>query len=68
MEYFSLLQLSLKLAVFFHGNISVGIVQNIENGDSQVSMLREKLQLINALSSKPESDRSEALKKGECCL
>uniref|UniRef100_A0A670IKB8 EF-hand calcium binding domain 14 n=1 Tax=Podarcis muralis TaxID=64176 RepID=A0A670IKB8_PODMU len=38
--------------------------KNIENGDSQVSMLREKLQLINALSSKPESDRSEALKKG----
>uniref|UniRef100_UPI00109FC4C4 EF-hand calcium-binding domain-containing protein 14-like n=1 Tax=Podarcis muralis TaxID=64176 RepID=UPI00109FC4C4 len=37
--------------------------KNIENGDSQVSMLREKLQLINALSSKPESDRSEALKK-----
>ncbi|XP_033008108.1 EF-hand calcium-binding domain-containing protein 14 isoform X1 [Lacerta agilis] len=42
----------------------VQCMENIENGDSQVSMLREKLQLINALSSKPESDRSEALKKG----
>ncbi|XP_061488871.1 EF-hand calcium-binding domain-containing protein 14 [Rhineura floridana] len=39
-------------------------IENTENGDSQVSMLREKLQLINALSSKPESDRSDASKKG----
>ncbi|XP_062995355.1 EF-hand calcium-binding domain-containing protein 14 [Elgaria multicarinata webbii] len=37
--------------------------EKIENGESQVSKLREKLQLINALSSKPENDRSEALKK-----
>ncbi|XP_044297245.1 EF-hand calcium-binding domain-containing protein 14 isoform X4 [Varanus komodoensis] len=37
--------------------------KKIENGESQVSKLREKLQLINALSSKPESDHSDALKK-----
>ncbi|XP_053099907.1 EF-hand calcium-binding domain-containing protein 14 isoform X2 [Hemicordylus capensis] len=43
-------------------------VENMEkmgNGESQVSKLREKLQLINALSSKPESDRTEASKKGK---
>ncbi|XP_044297238.1 EF-hand calcium-binding domain-containing protein 14 isoform X3 [Varanus komodoensis] len=38
-------------------------LKKIENGESQVSKLREKLQLINALSSKPESDHSDALKK-----
>ncbi|KAJ6659505.1 hypothetical protein lerEdw1_018740 [Lerista edwardsae] len=39
-------------------------MEKIENGESQVSKLREKLQLINALSSKPESSKSEASKKG----
>ncbi|XP_025027450.1 EF-hand calcium-binding domain-containing protein 14 isoform X1 [Python bivittatus] len=39
-------------------------MEKIENGESQVSKLREKLQLINALSSKSDSDRSEALKVG----
>ncbi|XP_015280075.1 PREDICTED: EF-hand calcium-binding domain-containing protein 14, partial [Gekko japonicus] len=38
-------------------------MEKIENGESQVSKLREKLQLINALTSKPESDTSEATKK-----
>ncbi|XP_063153961.1 EF-hand calcium-binding domain-containing protein 14 isoform X2 [Candoia aspera] len=38
-------------------------MEKIENGESQVSKLREKLQLINALSSKSDSDRSEALKE-----
>ncbi|KAK9404284.1 EF-hand calcium-binding domain-containing protein 14 [Crotalus adamanteus] len=37
-------------------------MEKIENGESQVSKLREKLQLINALSSKSDSERSEALK------
>nr|XP_056723654.1 EF-hand calcium-binding domain-containing protein 14 [Euleptes europaea] len=40
-------------------------IEKIENGESQVSKLREKLQLINALTSKPESDTSEATKKGK---
>ncbi|XP_054835810.1 EF-hand calcium-binding domain-containing protein 14 [Eublepharis macularius] len=39
--------------------------KKIENGESQVSRLREKLQLINALTSKPENDKSEATKKGK---
>uniref|UniRef100_A0ACB8F4F5 Uncharacterized protein n=1 Tax=Sphaerodactylus townsendi TaxID=933632 RepID=A0ACB8F4F5_9SAUR len=38
-------------------------LEKTENGDSQVSKLREKLQLINDLTSKPESDTSEATKK-----
>ncbi|XP_039175768.1 EF-hand calcium-binding domain-containing protein 14 isoform X2 [Crotalus tigris] len=38
-------------------------MEKIENGESQVSKLREKLQLINALSSKSDSERSEALKE-----
>ncbi|CAM4594731.1 unnamed protein product [Lepidochelys olivacea] len=38
--------------------------KKIENVDHQVSKLREKLQLINALTSKPENERSEASKKG----
>ncbi|XP_015668038.1 EF-hand calcium-binding domain-containing protein 14 [Protobothrops mucrosquamatus] len=37
-------------------------MEKIENGESQVSKLREKLQLINALSSKSDSERSDALK------
>ncbi|XP_026562818.1 EF-hand calcium-binding domain-containing protein 14 isoform X3 [Pseudonaja textilis] len=37
-------------------------MEKIENGESQVSKLREKLQLINALSSKSDNERSEALK------
>ncbi|KAM3841210.1 EF-hand calcium-binding domain-containing protein 14 isoform 3-T3 [Vipera latastei] len=37
-------------------------IEKIENGESQVSKLREKLQLINALSSKSDSEQSEALK------
>uniref|UniRef100_A0A8C6XJI1 EF-hand calcium binding domain 14 n=1 Tax=Naja naja TaxID=35670 RepID=A0A8C6XJI1_NAJNA len=41
-------------------NLTFGM--KIENGESQVSKLREKLQLINALSSKSDSERSEALK------
>ncbi|XP_060087761.1 EF-hand calcium-binding domain-containing protein 14 [Heteronotia binoei] len=40
-------------------------MEKIENGESQVSKLREKLQLINTLTSKPESDTSEATKKGK---
>ncbi|XP_077189957.1 EF-hand calcium-binding domain-containing protein 14 [Paroedura picta] len=40
-------------------------MEKIENGESQVSKLREKLQLINALTSKPESDTSDATKKGK---
>ncbi|XP_048353218.1 EF-hand calcium-binding domain-containing protein 14 [Sphaerodactylus townsendi] len=40
-------------------------LEKTENGDSQVSKLREKLQLINDLTSKPESDTSEATKKGK---
>uniref|UniRef100_A0A8C5SKQ9 EF-hand calcium binding domain 14 n=1 Tax=Laticauda laticaudata TaxID=8630 RepID=A0A8C5SKQ9_LATLA len=42
-------------------NLTFGM--KIENGESQVSKLREKLQLINALSSKSDSERSEALKE-----
>ncbi|XP_008166167.2 EF-hand calcium-binding domain-containing protein 14 isoform X1 [Chrysemys picta bellii] len=39
--------------------------KKIENVDPQVSKLREKLQLINALTSKPENERSlEASVKG----
>ncbi|XP_070601940.1 EF-hand calcium-binding domain-containing protein 14 isoform X2 [Erythrolamprus reginae] len=38
-------------------------MKKIENGESQVSKLREKLQLMNALSSKSDSERSEALKE-----
>ncbi|KAM3841209.1 EF-hand calcium-binding domain-containing protein 14 isoform 2-T2 [Vipera latastei] len=38
-------------------------IEKIENGESQVSKLREKLQLINALSSKSDSEQSEALKE-----
>ncbi|XP_026521595.1 EF-hand calcium-binding domain-containing protein 14 isoform X2 [Notechis scutatus] len=38
-------------------------MEKIENGESQVSKLKEKLQLINALSSKSDSERSEALKE-----
>uniref|UniRef100_A0A670XY04 EF-hand calcium binding domain 14 n=1 Tax=Pseudonaja textilis TaxID=8673 RepID=A0A670XY04_PSETE len=41
-------------------NLTFGM--KIENGESQVSKLREKLQLINALSSKSDNERSEALK------
>uniref|UniRef100_A0A8C8RB83 EF-hand calcium binding domain 14 n=1 Tax=Pelusios castaneus TaxID=367368 RepID=A0A8C8RB83_9SAUR len=37
--------------------------KKIENIDSQVSKLREKLQLINALTSKPENERSLAASK-----
>nr|XP_060629434.1 EF-hand calcium-binding domain-containing protein 14 isoform X2 [Anolis sagrei ordinatus] len=38
-------------------------IEKTENGESQVSKLREKLQQISSLSRKPEIDRSEALKK-----
>ncbi|XP_066481732.1 EF-hand calcium-binding domain-containing protein 14 isoform X2 [Tiliqua scincoides] len=40
-------------------------MEKIEIGESQVSKLREKLQLINALSSKPESAKSDSSKKGK---
>ncbi|XP_042318931.1 EF-hand calcium-binding domain-containing protein 14 isoform X2 [Sceloporus undulatus] len=40
-------------------------MEKTENGESQVSKLREKLQQISSLSRKPENDRSEALKKGK---
>ncbi|XP_008114566.1 EF-hand calcium-binding domain-containing protein 14 isoform X3 [Anolis carolinensis] len=40
-------------------------IEKTENGESQVSKLREKLQQISSLSRKPENDRSEALKKGK---
>lgn len=41
-------------------------MQEIETRDSQVSKLREKLQMISALSSKPANDRlTETSKNGK---